>query len=108
MGICTKEDHSDDPERCLKDMASSWLQTESDASQEKLAEAAAKVEKYGERTAEVVWQKAGIGKGDQERLSMQSGGIHDTRIHTLEPCFHMYLEVRKGDRNHNAHSVWYI
>lgn len=59
-----KKDHSDDPERCLKDMASSWLQTESDASWEKLAEAAAKVEKYGERTAEVVWQKAGIGKGD--------------------------------------------
>jgi len=59
-----KEDHSDDPECCLNDMASSWLQTESKTSWKKLAEAVAKVEKYGERTAEVVWQKAGIGKGD--------------------------------------------
>jgi len=43
-----KEDHSDDPECCLKDMASSWMQTESDASWEKLVEAVPKVEKYGE------------------------------------------------------------
>lgn len=59
-----KKEHRDDPQCCLKNMASSWLQTASDASWEKLAEAVAKVEKYGEGTAEVVRQKAGIGKGD--------------------------------------------
>ena len=47
---------------CMIDMISRWLQTDTEASWEKLAVAVAKVEEYGEATANVVRKKAGIGK----------------------------------------------
>ena len=50
------------PGLCMMDMISQWLKTESQPSWDKLAEAVQKVEGYGEATAEVVCQKAEIGK----------------------------------------------
>ena len=49
---------------CMIDTVSQWLKTESKPSWNKLAEAVEKVAKYGKATAQVVRQKAGIGKTD--------------------------------------------
>ena len=51
-----------DPSLCMIDTISQWLKTDTETSWEKLAGAVAKVEQYGETTANVVRQKAGIGK----------------------------------------------
>ena len=45
---------------CMIETISQWLKTNSKASWEKLAEAVAKVGGYGEATANIVQQKAGI------------------------------------------------
>ena len=47
---------------CIMDTISQWLRSDTEASWEKLAAAVAKVEEYGEATANIVRQKAGIGK----------------------------------------------
>lgn len=47
---------------CMIDTISQWLRTDTERSWEKLAAAVAKVEEYGEATANVVRKKAGIGK----------------------------------------------
>ena len=52
------------PGLCMIDMVSQWLSNELEPSWDKLAEAVEKVEGYGEATAEVVRQKAEIGKTD--------------------------------------------
>ena len=49
---------------CMIDTVSQWLKTELKPSWNKLAEAVEKVAKYGIATAQVVRQKAGIGKTD--------------------------------------------
>ena len=46
---------------CMGDTISKWLNNDREASWEKLAEAVVKVEGYGEATAHIVRQKAGIG-----------------------------------------------
>ena len=51
-----------DSSLCMIDTIAQWLRTDTKASWEKLAEAVAKVEQYGEATADSVRQKAGIGK----------------------------------------------
>ena len=43
----------------MSDTISQWLRTDTEATLEKLAEAVAKVEGYGEATANIVRQKAG-------------------------------------------------
>ena len=52
------------PSLCMMDMVSQWLKNELEPSWNKLAEAVEKVEGYGKATAQVVRQKAGIGKTD--------------------------------------------
>ena len=49
-----------DSSLCMSDTISCWLRTDTEASWEKLAAAAAKVKGYGEATAASVLQKAGI------------------------------------------------
>ena len=51
-----------DSSLCMIDTISQWLRTDLEASWEKLAGAVAKVQQYGEVTANIVRQKAGIGK----------------------------------------------
>ena len=51
-----------DPNLCMIDAIAQWLRTDLEASWEKLAGAIAKVEQYGETTANKVRRKAGIGK----------------------------------------------
>ena len=46
---------------CMIDTISQWLRTDIEPSWEKLAKAVAKVEQYGEATADSVREKAGIG-----------------------------------------------
>ena len=50
-----------DSNLCIIDTISQWLRTDTEPSWEKLAEAVAKVEQYGEATADSVREKAGIG-----------------------------------------------
>jgi len=61
-----RADRNGDPSLCLIDTASTWLQTDVNASWERLAEAIEQVATYGEKTANTVRQKAGIpvGKAD--------------------------------------------
>ena len=47
---------------CMIETIAQWLRTDIGASWEKLAEAVARVEEYGEATAAIVRHKAGIGK----------------------------------------------
>ena len=47
---------------CMIDTISQWLRTDTEASWGKLAEAVAKVQKYGKATADIVRREAGIGK----------------------------------------------
>ena len=54
--------HRSNPNLCMIDTISQWLRTDTEASWEKLAGAIPKVGGYGEATADVVRQKAGIGK----------------------------------------------
>ena len=49
-------------DHCIIDTISQWLQTDTKASWEKLAAAVAEVERYGEATADIVRERAGIGK----------------------------------------------
>ena len=49
-----------DSSLCMIDTISQWLRTDTEASWEKLAAAVAKLEEYGEATANVVRKKAGI------------------------------------------------
>ena len=51
-----------DSSLCIMDTIAQWLRTDAAKSWEKLAEAIAKVEEYGEATADIVRQDAGIGK----------------------------------------------
>ena len=51
-----------DSNLCMIDTISQWLRTDPEASWEKLARAVAKVEQYGEATANKVRKNAGIGK----------------------------------------------
>ena len=51
-----------DSSLCMIDTIAQWLRTDTKASWEKLAEAVAKLEQYGEATANIVRQEAGIGK----------------------------------------------
>ena len=51
-----------DSSLCIMDTITQWLRTDAAKSWEKLAEAIAKVEEYGEATADIVRQDAGIGK----------------------------------------------
>ena len=47
---------------CMIDAIAQWLRTDTEASWEKLAKAVAKVEEYGEATADIVRREAAIGK----------------------------------------------
>ena len=51
-----------EPSNCMIDTIAQWLQSDVEASWEKLAEAVTKVGGYGEATAKAVRQKVGIGK----------------------------------------------
>ena len=53
-----------DSSLCMMDTISQWLRTDHEASWEKLAEATAKVEEYGEATTDIVRREAGISKTD--------------------------------------------
>ena len=53
-----------DSSLCIMDTIAQWLRTDAAKSWEKLADAVAKVEEYGEATADIVRQMAGIGKTD--------------------------------------------
>jgi len=55
-----RADRHGDPSLCLIDTASTWLQTDLNASWERLAEAIEQVAIYGEKTANTIRQKAGI------------------------------------------------
>ena len=55
------------------DTIAQWLQSDIEASWEKLAEAVSKVGGYGKATSKVVQQKAGIGKGNKVELSLLNG-----------------------------------
>ena len=59
-----RADRNGDPSLCLTDTATRWLQTDLHASWENLAQAIEKLERYGEKTANTVRQKAGIGEVD--------------------------------------------
>ena len=50
----------DDSQHCMSDTIFQWLNNDLEASWEKLAEAVARVEKYGQATAECVQEEAGI------------------------------------------------
>ena len=50
------------PNLCMIDTLSHWLKSDREASWEKLAKAIPKVQGYGEATANIVQEKAGIGK----------------------------------------------
>ena len=54
-----------DSSLCMMDTIAQWLRTDVAKSWEKLAEAVAKVEEYGEATANIVRRKAGIGKATE-------------------------------------------
>ena len=73
--LTVKADRRDDPSLCLIDTASQWLQTDLNASWEGLAEAIEKVPIYGEKTANTVRQKAGIGEAD-----------YQVKVHTGHMC----------------------
>ena len=49
-----------DSSLCMIDTIFQWLRTDTEASWEKLADAVAKLEEYGEATANIVRKKAGI------------------------------------------------
>ena len=55
-----RANHPDDVSLCIIDTISRWLRSDIDASWGKLAATVAKVEGYGEATADIVRQKAGI------------------------------------------------
>ena len=55
-----RADRNGDPSLCLIDTVSTWLQTDPEASWEKLAQAIEKVARYGEKTGNTVRQKAGM------------------------------------------------
>ena len=57
-----RADRNGNPNLCMIDTISQWLRTDTKASWEKLAEAVAKLEQYGETTADIVRRIAGIGK----------------------------------------------
>ena len=57
-----RADRHGDPSLCMIDTISRWLRTDTKASWEKLAAAVAKLEQYEEATANIVRQRAGIGK----------------------------------------------
>ena len=61
-----RADRHGDPSLCLIDTASTWLQTDLNASWERLAEAIEQVATYGEKTANTVRQKTGIGEADYQ------------------------------------------
>ena len=52
--------------RCMLETIDQWLKSDLEPSWEKLAEAVAKVEGYGEAIADIVRHNAGIGKADLE------------------------------------------
>jgi len=70
-----KADRNGDPSLCLIDTASTWLQTDLHASWKTLAEAIEKVATYGEKTANTVRKKAGIGEAD-----------YQVKVHTGHMC----------------------
>ena len=55
-----RANHQGDSSLCMIDTILQWLRTDLETSWEKLAEAVAKVVGYGEATAAIVRQKAGI------------------------------------------------
>ena len=57
-----RADRLGNPNLCLIDTIVRWQKNDLKASWEKLAEAVTKIEKYGEDIADIVRQKAGIGK----------------------------------------------
>ena len=57
-----RADRRDNPNLCLIDTIVRWQKNDLKASWEKLAGAVTKIEKYGEDIADIVRQKAGIGK----------------------------------------------
>ena len=58
--LTIRANHHGECSHCMIDALSQWLRTDIETSWEKLAEAVAKVEQYGEATAERVRLKAGI------------------------------------------------
>ena len=54
-----KADHGK-ANHCMMETISQWLKSDPKASWEKLADAVTKVGRYGEATAAIVWEKAGI------------------------------------------------
>ena len=57
-----KANHFGQTENCMVDTITQWLRTDLEASWERLAEAVAELQQYGEATANKVREKAGIGK----------------------------------------------
>ena len=55
-----RADHPGQSSLCMSCTISHWLNNDLEASWEKLANAVVKVERYGEATAHIVRQKAGI------------------------------------------------
>ena len=54
------------PNLCMIDTVSHWLNNDTEASWEKLAKAIPKVQGYGEATAKLVRKKAGIGRATHQ------------------------------------------
>ena len=68
-----------DSSLCMIDTIAQWLRTDTKASWEKLAEAVAKVEQYGEATANLVCKKAEIGRATELK---QKHGKHTYHFST--------------------------
>ena len=67
-----------DSSLCMIDTISQWVRTDIEASWEKLAAAVAKVEQYGEATANIVRKKAGVGRATELK---QKHGKHTHTYH---------------------------
>ena len=76
-----KADRKGEPSLCMMDMVGQWLQTELEPSWKKFAEAVEKVGKYGKATAQVVQQRAGIGKTDFGRKHAMCVVLTSTVLH---------------------------
>ena len=69
-----------DSSLCMIDTIAQWLRTDATKSWEKLADAIAKVEEYGEATADTVRREAGIGKATELNQNMKNIWVTSTIV----------------------------